>query len=159
MRVNPGNIRWSRTPSGGMRAELTIGGTRYAGEATAEEYAAEQNAVGFKLSLKSLGRALKSVVSPTAVMKLASTASAVIDGIPQVKQALGGSKEGQAVLAGLAGLKVMGAAKAGDPRAQAIVQRAESVAQMSPAEQSALPPPVTPEGEIVRYLVALQRMR
>jgi len=156
-------VRWSRRSDGSLVAETTIAGCRVAGVMTPAELEAERAAtfddVGFRISLKALGRSLKKVASPGAVLKLARNTASVIDRIPGVKAALAATGPGgMAVLGGLAATKALAKAKKGDRRARAIVARAEQVAALSARERGALPMPTTREGHIVRYLVALQSL-
>jgi hypothetical protein len=129
---------------------------------TAAELAAEreqlQGEVGFKITLGGLGKAIGKIASPKGLAKLATTAASVIDKIPGAKAALMATGPiGISTLAGLAAVKALAKAKGGDRDAQAIVRKAEAIASLPPDVQASLPPPTTPQGEIVRYLVAIQR--
>ena len=156
-------IRWVRRPDGSLAAETVVGGIRVAGVMSAHELGIERDAlpreVGFSLSLKTLGHAMAKIASPGAVLKLAQNVSEVVDKVPGLKAALiATGPVGMGIMGGLAATKALAKAKAGDPHAKAIVAQAARVAELSPSAAAALPMPQTRDGQIVRWIVALQRL-
>ena len=107
--------------------------------------------IGFKLSFKSLGGAIKAIAKPAALMKLTSMAARVALGDPTVMlQAPGILSD---LRKGLAAKRVLKAASEGDPKAREIVTRARAAAQSSTAAHS---PGIDPG--VMRYIVTVQRL-
>jgi hypothetical protein len=115
--------------------------------------AATNQQVGFKLSLKSLGGALKAISKPATLLKITTMAARLSVGDPTaLLQAPGLISD---VKRGMAAKRVMAAAAEGNPKAQAVVRAARAAA----AEPSA-PVPVVPgiDAGVMKYLVTVQRL-
>lgn len=109
--------------------------------------------IGFKLSFKSLGKALKVIGKPATLLKLTAMAGALALGQPQVAAALGPSVL-MSIKSGMAAKRVLTLAVQGDPKAQAIVAKARAAASngTTPAVPGIAP-------SVMRYLVTLQRLK
>jgi hypothetical protein len=110
--------------------------------------------IGFKLSFKSLGKALKVIGKPATLLKLTAMAGALALGQPEVAAALGPSVI-MSIKSGMAAKRVLTLAVQGDKRAQAIVAKARQAA--SNGEATASTPGIAPS--VMRYLVTLQRLK
>ena len=108
--------------------------------------------IGWGLSFKSLGRAIKKIAKPAALLKITSMAARLAAGDPTMLLAAPGILRD--VKRGLAAKKVMSEAQRGNPRAVAIMRRARAAA----ARGSAMPALPGVEGGVMRYLVTLQRL-
>lgn len=109
--------------------------------------------VGFKISFKDLGKAMKAIAKPATLLKVTTMASRLAVGDPtallQAPSVINDVKKG------MAAKRVMKAASEGNPRAQAIVQQARAAAETPHA-----PDPIVPgiDAGVMRYLVTVQRL-
>ena len=108
--------------------------------------------VGFKLSLKSLGKAMKAISKPATLMKITMMAGRLSAGDPTALLAAPGLISD--VKKGMAAKRVMAAAAEGNPRAQQIVSQARYAAAQG------APDPIVPgiHPGVMRYLVTVQRL-
>jgi hypothetical protein len=113
-----------------------------------------QQRVGWKLSFKSLGRAIKAVAKPATLLKVTTMAAGLIANPASI------IKVGPGLLNeiknGMAAKRVVQKASAGDPRAKALVQQATAAAQQGGGAAHS-PPPGVPD-QTWRYLVTLERL-
>jgi len=104
--------------------------------------------IGFKIRLKSIAKGLGSIASSKALRAVLETATKI--------PGLNMTPAGMALQAANAALKLTSKAKAGDPQAKAIVERARQV-EAGTAPQGT---PIAPPGSIVRrvqkWLVTLE---
>jgi hypothetical protein len=109
--------------------------------------------LGFRLSLRSLGRAVQSIAKPAALLKLTAMAARLAAGDPT---ALKLSAEVLLdVRRGMAARRVMRQAAAGNPRARVILARARAAA----SNRGALAPSTDGvDPGVMRYLVTVQRL-
>jgi len=108
-------------------------------------------AIGFRLSFKSLGKAIKAIAKPATMLKLTSMAARVAVGDPTVLlQAPGIISD---LKKGMAAKRVLKAASEGDPTAREVVRRAQAAAASStPAHMPGI------DAGVMKYLVTVQRM-
>ena len=108
--------------------------------------------IGFRLSLKSLGGAIKALAKPAVLLKVTMMAGRIAAGDPTALLAAPGLLK--TVREGMAAKKVMEAAADGNPRAQAVIQRARAAAEAGQSEARA--PGIHPG--VMRYLVTVQTL-
>lgn len=116
--------------------------------------AAAPQQVGFKLSLKSLGGALKAISKPATLLKVTTMAARLSVGDPTALLAAPGLIND--VKKGMAAKRVMQAASEGNPKAQAIVQQARAAAEAPGPAVVPRVPGIDPG--VMKYLVTVQKL-
>lgn len=159
-------VQFGTRPNGDHYATTTVpvlGGTvklvavvtdRELREMYRSHLASSPQQVGFKLSLKSLGGALKAISKPATLLKVTTMAARLSVGDPTALLAAPGLIND--VKKGMAAKRVMQAAAQGNPKAREIIQQARAAAD-APATA---PVPVVPgiDPGVMRYLVTVQRL-
>lgn len=108
--------------------------------------------VGFRLSLKSLGRGLKAIAKPATLLKVTAMAGALASGNPALLVAMGPSVV-RDIKTGMAATRVLARAADGDAEAQSIVARARAAAAADTRPDARGVHP-----GVMKYLVTLQRL-
>lgn len=111
-----------------------------------------QQRIGFKLSFKSLGRAVRAIAKPATLLKVTSMAAAMVAN-PTLAVKLGPDMVKE-IKHGMAAKRVIARAQGGDPVAQGLVRKAALAAQNG----SASPAPQGVPGPTWRYLVTVERL-
>jgi hypothetical protein len=137
LRVNGGTIT--------VRAEVTRAELR-------RMIANAPDSVGFKLSFKSLGRAVKAMAKPATLLKVTSLAARIAMN-PAAAITLGPQVVNE-VKRGMAAKRVLAASNAGNPQAQEVVRRAQAAAETGGGAAF----PGIDQG-VMRYLVTLERLK
>jgi hypothetical protein len=154
-------VKFKTNPQGDCIAETTLrvnGGTVVLRAVTtrAEAKAMLANAqqrMGWKLSFKSLGRAIKAIAKPATLLKVTTMAAGLVTNPASILTA--GPALLHEVKNGMAAKRVVARATAGDPRARSLVQQATAAAAQGGVSSS--PPPGVPQ-QTWRYLVTLERL-
>jgi hypothetical protein len=109
--------------------------------------------LGFKLSIRSLGRAVQAIAKPATLLKLTEMAARLYAGDPTALKL--SADVVLDVRRGMAAKRVMREAESGNPKARAILARARAAAATRGA-----PVPTVPgvDGGVMRYLVTVQRL-
>jgi hypothetical protein len=150
-------VRFGRYQNGDHYARTTVpilgGEVTITARITAEElrrmYA---DNIGFRLSFKSLGKAIKAMARPATLLKVTTLAAAIVAN-PAVAAKVGVDLA-NSVKRGMAAKRVLTLAATGDTRAQSIVAKAKKAAQTG---TTATVPGI--DAGVMKYLVTVQRLR